>query len=282
MTTFIYLRIFSLLLIMSAFAPAQATKPIPRNYVVLLDLSDRLLAPNQAQRDQELILSVFTRFEQAVRKNLIINSEDRFRVVIAPQGGTTYRPEEIMADLYLDMKGDVAIKRKRLDAFRLALPARLQRLYQQATAGKSRTSDFRGCDIWQYFNEHLEADLSASHQNLLVVLTDGYFDFENNGHVLQRNGRYTDSHRLMNQLRQRSDWQKVLQQPQSGLLPVGKRFPPMLVWVAELRPKVDHLSELDLLKAVWTKWLNDMAVRQVKCLAWGSLPVVQAGLSQLP
>lgn len=282
MTTFIYLRSCLLVtfLLLSLQSPAQP--PRPRNYVVLLDLSDRLLAPDQARRDQALILTVFDRFEQAVRQNLIINSRDRFRVVIAPQAGTSYRPEQVMASLYLDMAGSIAQKRDRLDVFKRLLPGRLQQLYRQATTGKSRPADFRGCDIWQYFNEHLATDLSASHQNLLVVLTDGYFDFEHNSHVLQQGNRFTDSHRLMADLRNRPNWQQILRQPQAGLLPVDKRFAPVQVWVTELRPKVDHLHELDLLKGIWTKWLNDMHIRQVHCLAWGSLPVEQEALRNIP
>lgn len=281
MTPFSYFRPFIVLLFLLLAGSAIAQKPAPRNYVVMLDLSDRLLAAGQAERDQALILDVFGRFEQAVRRNLIINSRDCFRVVLAPQAGAAYRADQAMADLYLDMEGPIAGKRQRLDAFRAALPKRLGQLYQQATAGKSRTSDFRGCDIWQYFNEHLSSDLRATHQNSLIILTDGYFDFEHNTHLKQKGIRSTDSHRLMASLRTTPDWQQLIRRPNTGLLPVAKRFAPVQVWVAELHPKVDHLDELDLLKAIWTKWLRDMGMSASTCIERGSLPKVRSTLKQI-
>lgn len=282
MTPFFYLRSFAVLLFFLLAGIVVAQKPAPRNYVVLLDLSDRVLVAGQAKRDQTLILDVFSRFEQAVRRNLIINSRDCFRVVLAPQAGTTYRADQVMAGMYLDMEGSIAGKRQRLDAFRAALPKRLEQLYQQATAGRSRSSDFRGCDIWQYFNEHLPSDLRSTHQNNLIILTDGYFDFEHNTHLKQKGGRSTDSHRLMASLRTAPDWQQLIRQPDTGLLPVAKRFAPVQVWVAELHPKIDHLDELDLLKAIWTKWLGEMGISTTTCLERGSIPKVRASLRQIP
>jgi hypothetical protein len=281
MTHFFYFRFCFVMFVVLLAGSVIAQKTKPRNYVLLLDLSDRLLVPGQAQQDQALILDVFARFEQAVRRNLIINSSDCFRVVLAPQAGTSYRADEVMADLYLDMVGSIATKRQRLDTFRKGLPGRLKQLYQQAATGKSRSTDFRGCDIWQYFNEQLPTDLLPTHENVLVVLTDGYFDFEQNVHVKQRGNRATDSHRLMAQLRGAPDWKQQIRQPQVGLLPVPKRFAAVSVWVAELHPKVDHLDELDLLKAIWTKWLGEMGMTSVSCLERSALPKTLSAFRQI-
>lgn len=282
MTPFFYLRSFTVWLFVMLAGCAVAQKPAPHNYVVLLDLSDRLLAPGQAERDQALILDVFGRFEQAVRRNLIINSQDCFRVVLAPQVGTSYRPDQVMELLYLDMVGPIAGKRQRLDKFKAELSGRLTQLYQQATTGKSHSSDYPGCDIWQYFNEHLPSDLPATHKNMLVVLTDGYFDFEHNTHAKQKGNRSTDSHRLMASLRTAPDWQQLIRQPGTGLLPVAKQFASVQVWVAELHPKVDHLDELDILKGIWTKWLREMGITATTCLERGPISKVQASLRKIP
>ena len=250
----------------------------PRNYVVLLDLSDRILQPNQPRRDRELVQTVFAEFEQHVRQQFIINSNDRFCVVIAPQRGIRYQSEAYMDSLYLDLgqlqPGD---KRKRLEALKTRLPSCLARLYAQALQGMRQPQDFAGCDLWQYFNEHLPSDLSPKHQNTLVVVTDGYFDFEYNTHALQQGNRFTDS-RALTRLRQDPAWRQTLQRPTEGLLPVSKRLPNLRVLVAEISPKVDHLAEADLLTALWDKWLREMNVSHRQCQAKGSLPKIIASL----
>jgi hypothetical protein len=282
MTNFFYFRsVLVCCFLLMGFA-TMAQKPTPQNYVVLLDLSDRLLASGQAGRDRALILDLFGRFEQDVRRNMIINSRDCFRVVIAPQQGISYDANQYMAELFLNMDGPVQTKRQRLDAFKAALPTRLDALYRLATAGKSKTTDYRGCDIWQYFNEQLPTDLLPTHQNTLLVLTDGYFDFEKNAHRKQQGNRYSDSQQLMPRLRGRANWPEVLRQPGFGLLPVPKQFPRMRVWVAEFNPKVDHLDELDILKAIWQKWLAEMRIASVHCLARAPLPKVQDALRRIP
>jgi hypothetical protein len=282
MTNFPYFRFALLFLFVWVSIHVYAQKPTPRNYVVLLDLSDRLLAPGQAGRDQALILDMFQRFEQDVRRNLIINSRDCFQVVIAPQQGAPYEATQQMAGLFLTMEGPIQTKRQRLDAFKAELPKRLRTLYGLATGGKNKPSDYRGCDIWQYFNEQLPTDLLPAHENTLLVLTDGYFDFEKNTHRKQQGNRYTDSQQLMPRLRGQANWQQVLQKPEFGLLPVPKQFPRVRVWVAEFHPKVDHLDELDILKAIWTKWLREMRIASVQCLARAPLPKVQEALRRLP
>lgn len=261
----------------SSWAGVPPTRPA--NFVVLLDLSDRLLAPDQFRRDQVLVQTVFAQFEARVRQQQIVFAKDCFRVVIAPQKGITYRPETYMDALYLDMSTlKMAEKRQRLDALRTDLARQLNRLYQQAMAGKRQTRDFAGCDLWQYVNEQLPTDLKPDADNLLVVLTDGYFDFEKNTHGLTQGNRATDS-RMLERLRRDPNWQQTLAHPTEGLLPVTKRLPNLSVCVAEVRPKVDHLNEADLLTALWDKWLRELQVRHRAVLIQSSQPKAIAGLT---
>ncbi|GAA4410221.1 hypothetical protein GCM10023187_34560 [Nibrella viscosa] len=272
MTTFIQLCLLLTLSVVALAGPGTPNPQQPANYVVLLDLSDRLLQPEQARRDIALIQAVFGRFEEEVRRNLIINSRDQFRVAIAPQQGIAYRPDAYMEDLYLDMSVlGIGDKRKRLDAFKAALPGRLTRLYREATAGKTGSRQFAGCDLWQYFNEQLPTDLAADRRNVLVILTDGYFDFEQNRHAKRQGNRTTDS-QMLERLRHDPQWRQTLSRPTEGLLPVGKPFPNLVVCVAEIRPKYDNLDEMDLLTALWTKWLTEMRITRSSCQRQGSLP----------
>ena len=271
MTMTNFFRFLILFVLLSATVLANPPRPV--NYVVLLDLSDRLLAPDQARRDAALVQAVFADFDRRVKKQLIINAKDRFRVVIAPQRGVGYQPDAYMESLYLDMSAlTMNVKRQRLDALRTELPRQLTRLYAEAMAGKRQPRDFAGSDLWQYANEQLPTDLDPAYDNVLVVLTDGYFDFENNRNALKQGNRATDS-RMLDRLRRDPNWPKTLDRPTEGLIPVQKPLPNLTVCVAEIRPKYPNLTEADLLTALWTKWLRESKVRR-----W--VVQQQAGLSK--
>src|SRR5690349_20556066 len=69
--------------------PVVRTK---HNYIILLDLSDRLIVQeNQPERDKQIIQYLYTAFEEKVKKDLYIKSRDEFKVVIAPQLGADLR-----------------------------------------------------------------------------------------------------------------------------------------------------------------------------------------------
>jgi hypothetical protein len=55
------------------------------NYTVVLDLSDRILLPEQLDKDFYLIEKYFKVFEKNARRNLVLSSKDRFAIRIIPQ-----------------------------------------------------------------------------------------------------------------------------------------------------------------------------------------------------
>src|SRR3954468_11587628 len=89
----------SLLLLSSCNLPKPEKKKtamrVKHNYIVLLDLSDRLIVqPNQPHRDKQIIKSLYSVSEEKVKRDLYIKSRDEFRVVIAPQLGTGLRRDD--------------------------------------------------------------------------------------------------------------------------------------------------------------------------------------------
>src|SRR5690349_8763181 len=71
------------------------------NYIILLDLSDRLIVQeDQPERDKEIIRKVYTLFEEKVKSELYIKSRDEIRVVIAPQSGSDLNTDDFEDRLY--------------------------------------------------------------------------------------------------------------------------------------------------------------------------------------
>jgi len=147
------------------------------NYIILLDLSDRLIVQeNQPERAKQIIRQLYEIFESKVKRDLYIKSRDEIKVVIAPQLGSGLRREVFEDRLYVNMDNIKNIYRKRDEVQRREdFMANLDTLYQEAVFSKT-PEDYHGADIWKYFYEDLKMDYSRDTltQNYLFILTDGY------------------------------------------------------------------------------------------------------------
>lgn len=257
-------------------APAPEQK-IRHNYVVLLDLSDRLLArADQAQRDQAVIRMIFDHFATKVRQERLIGSKDCFQVMVAPQKRMPLDPVHVQERFVVDMASlHIREKKSALRSMNEKLDSLLRLTYAEAIHSP-RADDYEGADLWQVFNELLPAmarrDTEDSVRNLLFVITDGYLDFETGRYTFVEGNRYTHS-RFLGKLR-RSGWREKMDSEGYGLLPPSvNRYPDWEVAILEVAPKVSFLEEYALLSQMWEDWLGAMKISR-------QLIVQQEALSQ--
>ncbi len=237
----------------------------PNNMIIVLDLSDRLLNQGQQEKDQAAIMAMFEKFEQSVRQQFFVKSKDVFSIVIIPQRGSKLNADGFEKRLRLDMN-NIAIseKNRRFMAFKSQLPTVLNSLYGQAQKG-SRPSDYFGVDIWQFFNESLNNYLSPIANNSMLVLTDGYFDFENDSHTVHSKNRFTSS-RFMSSLTG-VNWKKNAESSNLGIYPIQNKLMPVVIIIAGFHAKSTDQFELDKLKYFWHKWLNESGINQFKLIS---------------
>jgi hypothetical protein len=243
----------------------------PVNFIVLLDLSDRLITKGQSERDIEIIKTVFEEFNASVRRNLVINSRDKFQVIIAPQKGVPYNSGDYENEMFIDMGSlNSGIKLNKLVEFEKSLNNILLELYSKAYLG-SATSSYPGTDIWQFFNKNLEFLVGKDYDNKLVVITDGYFDLEDYSRQLPEGKRFPTTS-FLSSARNKTDWKKIIESNDLGLIPVKKEFSDVKVFVAEINPKYDFQYESDMLIYVWKKWCREMKINVTEVLVKTSLP----------
>lgn len=274
MTNFIFnlKHTLAILVLVILGSEVSAQSKSQNNYIVLLDLSDRLLTNGQAQRDKMLIQEVYKRFEADVKQKLIIHSKDCFKVVVGPQiGGVQSDKYENLLSINMS-EISLANKRKQLDAFRINLNGVIDKLYVEALKGKSKPNHFKGTDIWKYFNDFLSTDIVPMHQNKLFVLSDGYFDFESNQPAIVIGNRSTDS-RMLNRLRIDPIWEATLNKPAEGILVVNKRFVNTSVCLLELKTKYTNLNEQDILIALWEKWTKELKLTKFDFVPHASINI---------
>ena len=169
-----------MLLLVSCMPPPEEKEistPVKHNYIILLDLSDRLIVQdNQPERDKELIRHLYTLFEERVRKHLYLRSRDEIKVVIAHQRGANLKSEIYEDSLYIDIENVPAVLRRKQEKERRSIFFdNLDKLYDQAVFSNN-PKDFYGADIWRYFYEDLKVDYVSDTltQNFLFLFTDGY------------------------------------------------------------------------------------------------------------
>jgi hypothetical protein len=213
---------------------------VKHNYIILLDLSDRLIVQeNQPERDKQIIKNLYSLFEEKVRKDLYIKSRDEVKVVIAPQMGAGLKRDVFEDRLYVNMKSIKNVFRKvQEEERRLAFFANLDTLYDRAVFSRV-PEEYHGADIWKYFYEDLKVDYSRDTltENYLFILTDGY---------------------------------PIVGHNRNKLLEVKNDFPNLHIIMVEASPR-ERDMEWDRVMAVWEDWFNRIGVKEYTLIKRGSI-----------
>jgi hypothetical protein len=233
MKNILHILFLTLLVVIVSCQPprpeTESTTPEKYNFIVLLDLSDRLIVqPNQPERDKEIIKEIYGLFEERVREKLYIRSRDEIKVVIAPQRGAGLPAYKYEDELYINMENIPNVMRRTREEDRRAhFFANLDTLYDQAVFSQN-PKDYYGADIWKYFYEDLQQDYVTDTltENYLFVLTDGY---------------------------------PIVGRDTAKLQPVNKEFPELQVILLEIAPREKDL-EMDRIMDLWRGWLEEMNV----------------------
>ena len=250
-----------LLLFISCGCEEEKVEKKPENYIVLLDLSDRILAPEQLDKDFALIATAFKSFEKQARQNLVISSKDRFSIKIIPQKNSPLNVNhyEDLLQLYLD-ETEVANKNKSLESLAKALPKILENLKKDALYGET-TNAYFGVDIWAYLHDNGMGLSKSGYENKILILTDGYFDFESQTHVIKDKNQYTSTS-FLNDLTS-SDWKEISISQQYGLLPIKLDKNTKWVVAGISGKKANDILQTEKITYFWEKWLKQSGVNHV-------------------
>src|SRR5687768_13867764 len=173
----LYLAVFVLFFsqgcndVQDAIAEAKREAPvIPKeNYIVLLDLSDRILHNNQQQvaKDFSVVKCIYAAFRSKMNSkdptHLYYNVNDKLKLLVAPQKTTPPSLYELAGNLRVEMESESPEKKAALvDEAEKSFNTTLPEIYRQAVISNN-TNDYSGADIWKYFNE----DRSEEHTSEL-------------------------------------------------------------------------------------------------------------------
>lgn len=230
----------------------------PTNYTVIIDLSDRILASEQLDKDFYLIEKYFESFEKNARRNLVLTSKNRFAIKIIPQKNSPLNVEhyEDLLQLNLD-EIDVKDKNKSLLDLSQSLPKVLAMLKKEALFDKKSTAYF-GVDIWAYLHDSGMGLSKPGYNNTVLVITDGYFDFESQAHVIKDKNKYTST-RFLNELTG-SDWLKITIEKNFGLLPIKLEKQTKWIIAGLSGKKANDILQTEKITYFWKNWLSQSGV----------------------
>jgi len=263
MKNLIYLSFLATIIFNLNFSKAYAvdsSKSKPMNYTIVLDLSDRVLNENQLQKDFLLIRKLFLEFEAKARRGLILTSKDRFAVKIIPQKGSPLNIDSFEDQLQLNLDEIlVQNKNKKMDEFVASFDEVLNRLEKQSLIGK-KSDAFFGVDIWAYLNDNADNFSKDGYRNLVLLTTDGYFDFESRSHVIKTGNRYTST-QFMTELTD-YNWKEKAETEDYGLIPISLKAD--IEWVIS---GISSKNEQDILQNqkiiyIWEKWLRESGAKK--------------------
>jgi hypothetical protein len=247
------------------------------NYIVILDLSDRILLPEQLDKDFYLIEKYFKAFEENSRRNLVLTSKNRFAVKIIPQKNSPLNVDhyEDLLQIYLDETA-TKDKNKAVLALSQSLPKVLENLKKDALYGKTSSTYF-GVDIWAYLHDNGKGLSKSGFENKVLVLTDGYFDFESQAHVIQDKNQYTST-RFLNELTS-SDWKQISESKEYGLLPIELEKNTKWIVAGISGKKSDDILQTEKITYFWKKWLKQSGVSVPQFILNGSKTEMSSKLS---
>jgi hypothetical protein len=246
----------------NAFAKAEnttemATKRKPINYTIILDLSDRVLNKNQLFYDIAQIELIFKRFKKKAKQNLIITSKDRFVLKIIPQKDSALDIDyyENILQLRLDQLS-IRDKNQRLEQLDSILTSTLEKLKKEAVLGNKHT-DYAGVDLWAFLNENKGNLTSKGYENTIIIMTDGYLDFENNNHVIKQKNQFTGTKFLKNL--NDNDWKLDAKNKDIGILPISLDFKATWIVTGIKSKQTSDLFQVSKIKYFWNKWIKESA-----------------------
>jgi len=240
-------------------------KPVSRNVIILLDLSDRILLENQIARDKSTINAIIQTYLNSIKDTIVAYDKefnrisDKFSVRIAYQKNIPYDKQHFENILQFDFaRKDANNAKFILQDFPKQLSTELDNLYNAAKFSDN-SKDYHGADIWKFFSEDLDNLISDDDNsiNYLFIITDGYLYFENYKENIKQTNRRPDM-QFLSELRNKN-WEEKFDKEDWGLIPLNKQFPNLKVCVLEIAPN-DFWNEFDLLKKVWSKWLTEMGI----------------------
>ncbi|MDO6807401.1 hypothetical protein Q4603_02225 [Zobellia galactanivorans] len=233
------------------------------NISVLLDLSDRINPkkyPSPAMefylRDVGYLKSIAENFEAHMMNKRMIKIDDKIQVFIDPEPSDKTLNKKLGA-LKISFnrnnvtKEDILMTCKKYDSISTLI-------YEAAI----NDDHYVGSDTWRFFkNKVNDYCIEDNHRNILVVLTDGYIYHKDTKIKEGNRTTYLTPQDVKRFGFNKPGWKDKFEQQDFGFIVPNKDLSNLEVLVLGINPDDKNPYEEDIIRAYWSKWLNEMNVK---------------------
>jgi hypothetical protein len=261
------------------FEIVSAQLPKPDNYIIFVDFSARIETDDQRLKDTELLNYLTDKFKTQVEslyKSGKIYSEDKISVLFYPD-----LDDENIINLTSSMNVDFSKMdfNNKLNYYKSQFPkderALIMKSYDKIyDIALKQNPNYFGSNIYDFFNYSLDNYLLETHNNHIVIFTDGYMYMagenpKNNGN---KKGHLEGS--ILDPLRASNNWEKLYETQNWGIVSSDYKIPTgTSITVLEINPdnilnadsprtRIRPLkpcpTEFKILSRFWKDWFLDM------------------------
>lgn len=233
------------------------------NISVLLDLSDRINpekypAPAMEfyRRDVGYLKSIAENFEAHIMNKRMIKIDDKIQVFIDPEPSDKNLNEKLNA-LKIVFNKDVATKKGILETCK-KYDSISTLIYEAAI----KDDHYIGSDTWRFFkNKVNDYCITDGYRNILIVLTDGYIYHKDTKIKEGNRTTYLTPQDIKSFGFNKSGWKEKFDQQDYGFVTANKNLSNLEVLVLGINPDHKNPYEEDVIRAYWSKWLEEMSVK---------------------
>lgn len=237
----------AIILLVGCGTPQQKTVAVPPEYLIVgLDLSNRLEADGQIERDLAVMDAIIMEFETGA------SLSDRISVQVIPQKGA---PDySSVAELHIDLR-EIRISEirdelpRRAEAMRSAVRA----IYKDAEG----ITDHSGADSWGWLRDLYLPETTVfgdTIQHSVFLVTDGYTEADGLNFTLGEEATFIPQ-KSLELSRECAENSTPFQ-----MLPARDDLQNVSILTLEVRPRVDVLCEFKILEGVLDRWYESMNV----------------------
>ena len=260
----------------------ESLPPEVLNIIVILDTSNRVsreLHPDQIERDIAIVAEIVTQFEKVVKANINKSNELAYQdslEIVVPNQPTVLSPWKIVNTLKIEDPGE-------LDNLEgpTGILEDLKRQKKTLSDGMSKLYEFveqhpqTGSDIWEWFEYDAKDYIDEDKRNLIICLSDGYLNFNQNIEATRNEGTFMK----ISALRDDPTWRQKMRDGE-GLKPIQDNLSSYDVkfLMLEIALRSDnsgfpYQNDFDIIKAYWDTWLGLMGIKDTDFIKRGHLPI---------
>lgn len=238
------------------------------NITILCDLSDRIDVkkfpekPEHYERDLAAVKELSSYFAKDMESKGAFSAKSKIKVVFSPKPqdpNINVWAEKLNVDL---SKMNSQQKKEVHDNIQATFADNLGKIYDSALT----TSKWLGSDIWRFFKNDVKdftVDNNPEYRNILVILTDGYIYHQDSKDKNGNRFAYIlpelfDQYKL----RKNPNWKDEIAKQDFGLISTRSDLQNLEVLVLEVTPSANNKNDEDIIKAVLSKWFDEMKVKR--------------------